>query len=400
MGQRANQALIGAFVLGAVLLAVAGVVLLGSGRFFRHTESFVAYFEGSLDGLDAGAPVTFNGVRIGSVTDLKVVIDPHDASIRTPVVFTIDAARLRDGSGTRPMGRKELPKLDVLIEHGLRARLELQSLVTGQRVVALNFYPATPVRLLGLLSHYPEIPTLPSSVDTLTRTLENLPLEALVTQTTRTMQSVEALATAPEVRSALAKLDRVLGDVDGAVRDARGRIDPLVTAVKGTADTAQATMADAQKTMAEMRSAIAQLTPPAGAAIADYQALAQDGRKLVARLDAQVDALSGSLQTALADAHDVLGEDSPVRDDLANALRELTKAARSLRVLADELDRHPEACQHVGARRAARRARSAAERDADRAQYRALRRVRPLVGLAARQRQAADRRESRDAVAG
>jgi phospholipid/cholesterol/gamma-HCH transport system substrate-binding protein len=343
VGQRANQAIIGAFVLGAVLLAVAGVVVLTGDRFFRHTRTFVAYFEGSLGGLDVGAPVTFNGVRIGSVTNLAVVIDPHDASIRTPVVFTIDAARLRDGNGTKLVGGKELPKLDTLIARGLRARLELQSLVTGQLVVALNFYPATPIRLLGLSTHYPEMPTIPSSFDTLTRTLEGLPLETLVAQTTRTMRSVEALATAPEVRSALGKLDRVLSDVDGTVRDVRGRIDPLVTTVQGTAVAAQTTMADVQKTMAEMRSAIAQLTPPAGAAIADYQALAQDGRKLVAHLDAQVDALSGSLQAALADAHGVLGEDSPVRYDLTNALQEMTKAARSLRVLADELDRHPEA---------------------------------------------------------
>ena len=342
MGQRANQAIIGAFVLGAVLLAVAGVVALTGGRFFRHPQTFVAYFQGSLEGLDVGAPVTFNGVRIGSVTSLAVVIDPRDASIRTPVVFTVDSTRLRDGNGAKLAGGKELPQLDTLIARGLRARLELQSLVTGQLVVALNFYPATPIRLLGLSKHYAEMPTIPSSFDTLTHTLESLPLETLVTQTTQTMRSIETLATAPEVKSALVKLDRVLGDVDGVVRDVRGRIDPLVATVQGTAGAAQATMADAQKTMAEMRSAIAQLTPPAGAAIADYQALAQDGRKLVTHLDAQVDALSGSLQTALADAHDVLGEDSPVRDDLANALRELTKAARSLRVLADELDRHPE----------------------------------------------------------
>ena len=330
-------------MLGAVLLAVAGVVVLTGDRLFRHTQTLVAYFEGSLGGLDVGAPVTFNGVKIGSVTNLAVVIDPDDGSIRTPVIFTIDAARLRDGNGTKLAGGKELPKLDTLIARGLRARLELQSLVTGQLVVALNFFPATPIRLLGLSKHHQEMPTIPSSFDTLTRTLESLPLETLVAQTTRTMRSLEALATAPEVRSALGRLDRVLSDVDGVVRDVRGRIDPLVTTVQGTAVAAQTTMADAQKTMAEMRSAIAQLTPPVGAAIADYQALAQDGRKLVARLDAQVDTLSTSLQTALADAHGVLGDDSPVRYVLANALQEMTKVARSLRALADDLDRHPEA---------------------------------------------------------
>src|SRR2546430_12077672 len=129
VGRKANQAIIGAFVLGAVLVAVAGVVVLGSDRFFRHATTFVAYFDGSLEGVDVGAPVTFNGVKIGSVTKLRVLIDPSDASLRTPVFFQIDAGRLRDGTGAKLPGRKELPSLERLVERGLRARLELQSLV-------------------------------------------------------------------------------------------------------------------------------------------------------------------------------------------------------------------------------------------------------------------------------
>jgi len=193
--------MIGAFVLGAVLLGVAGVVVLSGDRLFRDTQTVVAYFDGSLEGLDIGAPVTFNGVKIGSVTDLKVVIDPRDESIRTPVFFRIDAHHLHDAGGGRITFKQESRRLEVLIEHGLRARLELQSLVTGQLVVALNFYPSTSVRLRGWSKRYPEMPTIPSSFDTLTRRVENLPIEALVTETIGTMQSVKALVTAPEVKS-------------------------------------------------------------------------------------------------------------------------------------------------------------------------------------------------------
>ena len=343
MGRKASQAMIGAFIVGAVVLAVAGVVFLSGDRWFRHTETVVAYFDGSLEGLDVGAPVTFNGIKIGSVTDLRVVIDPTEASMRTPVFFKIDTGRLRDGDGAKLAAAKALPKLEVLIAHGLRARLELQSLVTGQLVVALNFHPNTPIRLTGLSKHHPEMPTISSSFDTLTRRLESLPIAALVAQTIRTIQSVEAVATAPEVKSALVRLDRLLADADGVVRDVGGRIGPLVASVQGTTVAAQTTMGEAQKTLAEMRTAIAQLTPPATAAIADYRALAQDARRLVARADAQIDAVSASLQSALADAHGLLGADSPVRYDLANALQEMTKAAKSLRVLADYLDEHPEA---------------------------------------------------------
>src|SRR5258708_13776693 len=152
----------------------------------------VAYFDGSLEGLDIGAPVTFNGVKIGSVTDLRVVIDPRDESIHTPVFFKIDARHLHDAGGGRITLKRESRRFELLIEHGLRARLELQSLVTGHLVVALNFYPPTPLRLTGRSKRYPEMPTIPSSFDTLTRRAENLPLEALVTDTNGPLQPVNA----------------------------------------------------------------------------------------------------------------------------------------------------------------------------------------------------------------
>jgi paraquat-inducible protein B len=342
MSRKANPAIIGAFVLGAVLLAVAGVVVLTGDPFFRRTQTFVAYFVGSLEGLDVGAPVTFNGVRIGSVTDVRVVIDPRDGSIRTPVFFKVDRARLRDGNGAKVTG-KELPDLPALVERGLRARLEVQSLVTGQLVVALNFYPNSPIRLLGLSKHYPEIPTIPSSLERLTQRLERLPVETLVVEATQTMRAVSALATAPEVKRALGRLDHVLTDVDRLVRDVGAEIDPLVATVHDTAAATQTTMAEAKATLTETRAVLAQLTPAVTSAIADYQALAQDARTLVTHADAQIGAVSASLQGALADAHGVLGDDSPIRYDLANALQEMTKAAQALRTLAGYLDRHPEA---------------------------------------------------------
>ena len=329
MARKANQALVGAFVLGALLLAVAGVVVLGGGHFLRRAETVVAYFDGSLKGLDIGSPVTFNGVKIGSVVDIGVVIDPRDGSIRTPVVFSIDLRHLHLAGGGRIKAPGDLPKSELLIEHGLRARLAVQSFVTGQLAVELNFYPKTPVRLTGLTKDYVEVPTIPSQFDQLTRTLENLPIEALVAEATETLRSIRALASAPEVKSSLVKVDRVLGDVDKLVRHVDSKIDPLSARVDQAA-------VETRITMAQTQAALAQLTPAATATLADYQALAQDTRK-------QIDVLATSLRQALADTHSVLGDDSPLRYDLANTLQEMTKTAKSLRTLAEYLERHPEA---------------------------------------------------------
>jgi paraquat-inducible protein B len=59
MSKQANKTLIGAFVVGAIVLAVAGILVFGSGDFFSVRPMFVMYFEGSVSGLNVGAPVTF-----------------------------------------------------------------------------------------------------------------------------------------------------------------------------------------------------------------------------------------------------------------------------------------------------------------------------------------------------
>ncbi|TMC94991.1 MAG: MCE family protein, partial [Chloroflexi bacterium] len=74
MGKRPSATLIGAFVVGAVTLAVTAIVTFGSGQFFRHTQRFVLYFSGSLNGLEKGAPVKFRGVPIGSVKEIRLRI--------------------------------------------------------------------------------------------------------------------------------------------------------------------------------------------------------------------------------------------------------------------------------------------------------------------------------------
>ena len=79
MNRRVSPTLIGAFVLGAVMLAVIAVVLIGSGHFLRRTSPFVLYFSGSVNGLRLGAPVKFRGVEIGSVQDIRLHLQPDQS---------------------------------------------------------------------------------------------------------------------------------------------------------------------------------------------------------------------------------------------------------------------------------------------------------------------------------
>ena len=65
MSQKANPTLIGAFVLGAAAIAVAGLLVLGGGKLFHRTRPFVIYLEGDVTGLRVGSPVRFQGVQVG-----------------------------------------------------------------------------------------------------------------------------------------------------------------------------------------------------------------------------------------------------------------------------------------------------------------------------------------------
>ena len=63
MGRKANPAMIGAFVVGAVILAVAGILIFGSGQLFKHTSQYVCFFPGAVNGLNVGAPVKIKAAR-------------------------------------------------------------------------------------------------------------------------------------------------------------------------------------------------------------------------------------------------------------------------------------------------------------------------------------------------
>ena len=76
MSKKVSKTAIGAFVLGAIVLLVAGVLVLGAGKFFTKEHVYVTYFDGSVKGLNVGSPVMFRGVKVGEVKDITLIADP------------------------------------------------------------------------------------------------------------------------------------------------------------------------------------------------------------------------------------------------------------------------------------------------------------------------------------
>jgi phospholipid/cholesterol/gamma-HCH transport system substrate-binding protein len=369
MARRANPAMIGAFVLGAVVLGVAALVVFGGGKFMKKTQPLVAYFDGSLKGMAIGAPVTFNGVKIGSVTDFKVIIDTKSvaaarrvddyiddhyiertSTITTPVYFEIDADRLYSTTGKKITFRKNAAGVRTLYEKGFRAQLEVQSLVTGQLEVALNFYPGAPLRLTGLSKDVPEVPTIPSSIERLSRTLDKLPLDEIVADVHQTLDAINKLANAPEVKTTLRDLSRAVANADKLAANADKLVLAVTAEVPALMGNVTKTTESAQATLKELQAVVTRVGGVAETALAQYQQLAENADAQLAPLMANVSKVAVSAdktllqaERALTSVESAINEDSPLRYDVVKALREVQSAARSLRILMDYLDQHPEA---------------------------------------------------------
>ena len=142
MSRRANPKLVGGFVLAAIGLAVAAALVFGSFTVFEPTRKFIVFFQGTVDGLAQGSQVLFRGVPVGKVVDIGIRYDPRDSSFAIPVIIEIRPGVIAKYSP--PAATLSAEGVRRLIDEGLRARLETSSLVTGQQVVQLNFFPGTP----------------------------------------------------------------------------------------------------------------------------------------------------------------------------------------------------------------------------------------------------------------
>ena len=265
---------------------------------------YLLHFDGSMRGLKAGAPVEFRGIRIGSVTDVAVLINPKTLAIETPVVIAIEPERL-----TAPGFLTTHKPYDLaahMVERGLRAQLAVGSLITGQLYVDLNFHPKLPRKRLIKTGKYPEIPTIPSTIDVLRKNamellaeIRKVPFDAIGKGLLQTIQSANRLANAPELSAAVHSFNTTMNEIHALTRD----------------------------------------EGPISKSFADIDRLTQ-------HLDGQVVTLATSLEKTLAAiraAMELAAPSSPAAVNLADALDELAAAARSVRGLADYLERHPEA---------------------------------------------------------
>jgi paraquat-inducible protein B len=255
-------------------------------------QHYVLFFNESMRGLSVGAPVTLLGLPGGEVVDVGIEIDPKTMKIqgRVEIVAYPErlVSRLRDqqetaGESIAHDARKRRAFFERMIEQlGMRAQLQSGSLLTGQLFVAFDFFPNAKKMKIDWNKEMPVIPVVPSTLPS---------LEAKLTSIMTKIDNLQWAAIGDDTRKALNSITQVLNEANKAL-------------VRFDTD----------------------ITPEIKSAIEEFRSATIAADKMIRNTDATL-----------------VSPNAPGQQELRDAMQEVTRAARSLRVLTDYLERHPEA---------------------------------------------------------
>jgi len=257
-------------------------------RAYAVRNYWVLHFNEQVGGLSRGAPVLFKGIPIGEVLEVNLEYDSANRTFRIPILVAIEPERLQpDTSSLEEADRRKL--LDHLVRQGLRAQLQTANYLTGQQAVAFDIFPSAKPARINWGGAHPELPTIPGQfeqmgdrIQQLVTRLEKLPIEQIAGNLRDTLEGTKRVANSPEILKTIKSLDAAIQELQAFTHELRTRTSPELVAAMQQA------------------------------------------------------------RTSLASASSALESDSPLQSRMKAALEEITSAARSLRVLADYLERYPQ----------------------------------------------------------
>jgi paraquat-inducible protein B len=321
---KVSPAVVGLFVLGALVLGLVALFSFGGINFFSKPERFVVYFDESIHGLDLGSPVKLRGVRVGRVVDIGLRYMPATGDSVVAVSCELNRNLIADDKGGM-IDVTEDGKLQGLVDRGMRAQLGVIGYATGLLYVELDFldpkdYPATP--RTDIVSKYVEMPAIPSKSAELLRSLD------------------EILTNIKDVD--LAALSR---EVHGLVADTRKKINAMDTGAlvaewtkAGAAVRGLAEAPEVKQALASFASATVTLD----GVLAEYAKNGPKGADMAATL-AEVQKTVATFNSTASTVQKFVNAQQSLGDDASQALVRLGEAAAAVRELADFLERNPSA---------------------------------------------------------
>ena len=332
MSKEVNKVAIGGFVIGGIGLAILAILVFGSGKFFQKKSMHVLFFEGSVKGLNVGSPVKFRGVDIGLVKNIQLSINPDDLESFVPAYVEIfeNTISILGGEGMGEFDDDEV--VDTLVsEMGLRAQLQMQSLLTGQLFINYDFYPDTPIRKVGLEEKIYEIPTIPTTLQILTETVEEIiddlrkiNFEDLVNNVSQAAEGINDLVSSSAMKDSVEKFNSIIKDLQGLINKTDKLAGNFNAKIDTMANSIESTMGDTSK--------------------------------LLKNLDRRIDPLASGVEKTLAtvtlsfteaeallvEAQKLISENSRLRREITVTLESISDASRSVEELSNYLQRHPE----------------------------------------------------------
>lgn len=326
MSKQANPAVIGGFVVGAVVLIAIGVMTFGGGELFKKTNVFVTYIDGSVKGLRVGSSVLFRGVQVGYVNEIQLIVEVDTLAFRTAVYLELIPSvvtRVRDGVRVGTSAGETFASIEDLIEVGLRAQLDTESYVTGQLVVQLDLHPEIPPVYRGVKVRYPEIPSIPSDIQRVLEKVQRfladikdkVDVDKLVGDLEGILEGANAIVNSPELKNSLSGLDELINSDD---------TQQLTQSMRTTLGELDRTLHETQVLLESANLKVGPALDELAPAVQDLRATLNDGRSLLTTAESQI------------------GESSQLSYRLNRSLEEIEGAARALRIFLEELQRHPE----------------------------------------------------------
>ncbi|WP_173012801.1 MlaD family protein [Niveispirillum sp. SYP-B3756] len=316
--KRPSSTAIGAFVLGALALVASAILFFGGAALWAKKLEAVSYFDSSVAGLQIGAPVTFRGVRVGSVNGMGVHVNPQTYSFIIRVGMEIQPDTVATFGSHLKEGEDEL--IDTLLKRGLTAKLVMQSFVTGQLAVELDFRDGGRRIDVENKGHVPEIPTVPTDLQAITEQLQNVKLDKTVESLQKALDAVSTLLETPELRQTITELPALVVQL----RTTLAAVETEVGAMSGTAQTGiKQTVGELNQTLVSLRSLSATLD------------------KEVANTAAAARTTMGKADSALDGASAVLDPQGRTMVQMQRAVDDLAATAARLRNLSERVDRDP-----------------------------------------------------------
>ena len=283
----------------------------------RH---YVLYFNETLRGLAVGAPVLLLGLPAGEVVEVGLDVNPVTSDLRGRAEIVVYPERLVRRMEGAPAGLgQELKDSErerqrffkqLVEERNLRAQLRSGSLLTGQLFVAFDYFPDAPKAKVNMNEEKPVLPVVRSTIpeleaklSSIIAKLDQLPLDQIGVEITKALGTLNVTLT-----DASTMLNRVNTEVTPELKPTLEDLRRMIATADGLLKSNVAlTLTQVNTTLEELRKPIA-----------------------------TADAVLKNTDAA------ILGKDAPLQSDLRDALQEVLKAARSLRILMDYLEQHPE----------------------------------------------------------